>query len=69
VRTPQRIAQSLWERSGHWAKYADNRFSFADGERAYALKPMNCTGHIQLFRQQIRSYRDLPLRLSEFGAC
>jgi threonyl-tRNA synthetase len=69
VRTPQLLARSLWERSGHWAKFGDNMFAFADGERAYALKPMNCPGHIQLFNQQIRSYRDLPLRFSEFGAC
>jgi threonyl-tRNA synthetase len=69
VRTPQLLSRSLWERSGHWAKYGDNMFAFADGERAYALKPMNCPGHVQMFRQQIRSYRELPLRFSEFGAC
>jgi threonyl-tRNA synthetase len=69
VRTPQLLARSLWERSGHWAKFGDNMFAFADGERMYALKPMNCPGHIQLFNQQSRSYRDLPLRFSEFGSC
>jgi threonyl-tRNA synthetase len=69
VRTPQLLSRSLWERSGHWAKYAQNMFTFADGERSFALKPMNCPGHIQMFRQQVRSYRDLPLRFSEFGAC
>jgi threonyl-tRNA synthetase len=69
IRTPQLLARSLWERSGHWTKYADHMFVFADGERALALKPMNCPGHVQMFRQQIRSYRDLPLRFSEFGAC
>jgi len=69
VRTPQLLSRSLWERSGHWAKYGDNMFAFADGERAYALKPMNCPGHVQMFRQQIRSHRELPLRFSEFGAC
>src|SRR5215831_1873726 len=69
VRTPQLLSRSLWERSGHWAKFGANMFVFADGERAFALKPMNCPGHIQLFKQQIRSYRDLPLRFSEFGAC
>jgi threonyl-tRNA synthetase len=69
VRTPQLVARSLWERSGHWAKFGANMFVFEDGERSYALKPMNCPGHIQLFRQQVRSYRDLPLRFSEFGAC
>ena len=68
VRTPQLLSRSLWERSGHWAKYADNMFAFADGERAFALKPMNCPGHVQMFRQQVRSYRDLPLRFCEFGA-
>jgi len=69
IRTPQLLARSLWERSGHWSKYHDNMFTFADGERAFALKPMNCPGHVQMFRQQVRSYRDLPLRFSEFGAC
>jgi threonyl-tRNA synthetase len=69
VRTPLLLARSLWERSGHWAKFGDNMFSFTDGERAFALKPMNCPGHVQLFNQQVRSYRDLPLRFSEFGAC
>jgi threonyl-tRNA synthetase len=69
VRTPQLLSRSLWERSGHWAKYADNMFAFADGERAFALKPMNCPGHAQMFRQQVRSYRELPLRFCEFGAC
>jgi threonyl-tRNA synthetase len=69
VRTPQLVARALWERSGHWAKFAQNMFVFEDGERSYALKPMNCPGHVQVFRQQVRSYRDLPLRFSEFGAC
>ena len=69
VRTPQLLARSLWERSGHWSKFGENMFVFADGERSYALKPMNCPGHIQLFRQHVRSYRDLPVRFSEFGAC
>jgi threonyl-tRNA synthetase len=69
VRTPQLLARTLWERSGHWDKHGDNMFIFADGERSFALKPMNCPGHVQLFRQQTRSYRDLPLRFSEFGAC
>ncbi|HET9693067.1 MAG TPA: threonine--tRNA ligase [Steroidobacteraceae bacterium] len=69
VRTPQLVARALWERSGHWAKFAGNMFVFEDGERAYALKPMNCPGHVQVFRHGVRSYRDLPLRLSEFGAC
>jgi threonyl-tRNA synthetase len=69
VRTPLMIARSLWEQSGHWAKFGANMFVFEDGERAFALKPMNCPAHVQLFRHQIRSYRELPLRLSEFGAC
>ena len=69
VRTPQLLARALWERSGHWAKFGSNMFVLADGERSYALKPMNCPGHVQLFRQQSRSYRDLPLRFCEFGAC
>jgi threonyl-tRNA synthetase len=69
VRTPQLISRALWERSGHWARFAENMFVFADGERAFALKPMNCPGHVQVFRQRVRSWRDLPLRLSEFGAC
>jgi len=69
VRTPQLLSRSLWERSGHWQKFGANMFVFEDGERSFALKPMNCPGHVQLFRQQIRSYRDLPMRFSEFGAC
>ena len=69
VRTPQLLARSLWERSGHWAKFGSNMFAFAIGERAFALKPMNCPGHVQMFKDQIRSYRDLPLRFSEFGMC
>ena len=69
VRTPQLLAKSLWERSGHWAKFGPHMFVFTDGERNFALKPMNCPGHVQLFRERIRSYRDLPLRLCEFGAC
>jgi len=69
VRTPLLMSRSLWEQSGHWAKFGANMFAFADGERSYALKPMNCPGHVQLFKQSVRSYRDLPLRFSEFGAC
>jgi threonyl-tRNA synthetase len=69
VRTPQLLSKSLWERSGHWQKFGAHMFVFEDGERSFALKPMNCPGHVQLFRQQIRSYRNLPLRFSEFGAC
>jgi threonyl-tRNA synthetase len=69
VRTPQLLSRSLWERSGHWDKFGANIFVFNDEDRSYALKPMSCPGHVQLFRQQIRSYRDLPLRFCEFGAC
>jgi threonyl-tRNA synthetase len=69
VRTPQLLSRSLWERSGHWQKFGANMFVFADGDRTFALKPMSCPCHVQLFRQQTRSYRDLPLRFAEFGAC
>ena len=69
IRTPQLMARSLWERSGHWEKFRDNMFAFADGERTLALKPMSCPGHVQVFNHAVRSWRDLPLRYSEFGAC
>jgi threonyl-tRNA synthetase len=69
VRTPQLLTRALWERSGHVAKFGANMFTLEDGERRFALKPMSCPAHAQIFRQQTRSYRDLPLRLCEFGAC
>ena len=70
VRTPQLIDRSLWEMSGHWEKFRESMFTAAaDEDRILALKPMNCPGHIQIFRQGIKSYRDLPLRMAEFGAC
>ena len=69
VRTPQLLARSLWERSGHWEKFGANMFAFEDGERAFALKPMSCPGHIQIFNRRLWSWRELPMRLSEFGAC
>jgi threonyl-tRNA synthetase len=69
VRTPQVMERSLWERSGHWQMYAENMFTTKAEERDYAVKPMNCPGHIQIFNQGIKSYRDLPLRLAEFGSC
>jgi threonyl-tRNA synthetase len=70
VRTPQLIDRSLWERSGHWEKFRDHMFTFAEGDgKTLALKPMSCPGHIQIFRQQLHSYRELPLRLAEFGSC
>ncbi|MBX7145704.1 MAG: threonine--tRNA ligase [Alphaproteobacteria bacterium] len=69
VKTPLVIDRSLWEASGHWDNFKDNMFFMHSEERALALKPMNCPAHIQIFRQGITSYRDLPLRLSEFGTC
>ena len=69
VKAPQLLDRSLWERSGHWDKYQDNMFTTKSENRYYALKPMNCPGHIQLFNNTGRSYRDLPLRYGEFGAC
>jgi threonyl-tRNA synthetase len=69
VKTPQLIDRSLWERSGHWENYAPNMFIAESEERVLAVKPMNCPGHVMIFRQGIKSYRDLPLRMAEFGAC
>ncbi len=71
VRTPQLVDRSLWEASGHWEKYREHMFlAIAEGEdKTLALKPMNCPCHVQIFRQGIRSYRELPLRMAEFGAC
>jgi threonyl-tRNA synthetase len=69
VRTPSVMSKSLWDRSGHWAKYKENMFITESEKREFALKPMNCPGHIEIFRQGLRSYRDLPLRMAEFGAC
>ena len=69
VKAPQLLDRSLWERSGHWAKYRENMFTTESENRYYALKPMNCPGHIQLFNSSLRSYRDLPLRYVEFGQC
>lgn len=69
VKAPQLLDRSLWERSGHWAKYRDNIFTTESENRYYALKPMNCPGHIQIFNSKLRSYRDLPLRIGEFGQC
>ncbi len=67
VETPQVLDRSLWERSGHWDKFAGGMFTTQLDERDYAIKPMNCPGHIQLFNQGLKSYRDLPLRMAEFG--
>jgi threonyl-tRNA synthetase len=69
VKAPQLLDRSLWERSGHWSKYKDNMFTTESENRYYALKPMNCPGHIQLFNSAVHSYRDLSLRYGEFGAC
>jgi threonyl-tRNA synthetase len=69
VRTPQVMDRLFWERSGHWDNYRDLMFITESEKREYAVKPMNCPGHIQIFNQGIRSYRDLPLRLAEFGSC
>ncbi|MCP4408839.1 MAG: threonine--tRNA ligase [Gammaproteobacteria bacterium] len=67
VHTPQILDRSLWERSGHWDKFGDMIFATQSENREYAIKPMNCPGHIQIFNQGLKSYRDLPLRLAEFG--
>ena len=69
VRTPQVIDISLWERSGHWGKYAVNMFTTDSENRKYAVKPMNCPCHVQIFNTSLHSYRDLPLRMAEFGSC
>ncbi|MFN7085798.1 MAG: threonine--tRNA ligase [Burkholderiales bacterium] len=69
IRTPQIMDRSLWERSGHWENFRENMFTTESESRDYAIKPMNCPGHIQVFNQGIKSYRDLPLRLAEFGSC
>ena len=69
VKTPQVVDRVLWERSGHWSNYADNMFTTHSENRDYAIKPMNCPCHVQIFNQGLKSYRDLPLRLAEFGAC
>src|SRR6266850_455292 len=69
VRTPQLMDRGLWEKSGHWENYRDLMFTTESEKREYAVKPMNCPGHVQIFNQGIKSYRDLPLRLAEFGAC
>jgi len=69
VRTPTVMDRALWERSGHWENYRDNMFTTASENRDYAVKPMNCPGHVQIFNSGLHSYRDLPLRLAEFGSC
>lgn len=69
VKGPLIMDRVLWERSGHWDKYADYMFTTQSENREYALKPMNCPGHVQIFNQGLKSYRDLPLRMAEFGSC
>jgi threonyl-tRNA synthetase len=69
VKAPQILDRSLWEKSGHWENYKDNMFTTDSENRAYALKPMNCPGHVQIFRANMHSYRELPLRYGEFGQC
>jgi threonyl-tRNA synthetase len=69
VKGPQLLDKTLWEKTGHWDKYRDNMFTTESEKRDYALKPMNCPGHILIFKQGMKSYRDLPLRYGEFGQC
>lgn len=69
IKTPQIVDISLWEKSGHAAKFSDDMFTLSSDERDYAIKPMNCPCHVQVFNQGLKSYRDLPLRLAEFGSC
>jgi len=69
IRTPQVVDRSLWEKSGHWEKFKDDMFTTTSENREYAIKPMNCPCHVQVFNQGLKSYRDLPIRLAEFGSC
>ncbi|MEQ1666165.1 MAG: threonine--tRNA ligase, partial [Bdellovibrionales bacterium] len=69
VRTPQVLDKNLWVRSGHWENFRENMFTTHSDEREFAIKPMNCPGHVQIFNQGLRSYRELPIRLAEFGSC
>ena len=69
VKGPLMMDRVLWEKSGHWDKYAENMFTTESEKREYAIKPMNCPGHVQIFNQGLKSYRDLPLRMAEFGCC
>ena len=69
VKTPQLVDRTLWEKSGHWDKFRENMFTLEAEERALALKPMNCPCHVQIYNQRLHSYRDLPMRMAEFGAC
>ncbi|WNO60661.1 threonine--tRNA ligase [Rheinheimera sp. MMS21-TC3] len=69
VKGPLMMDRTLWEKSGHWDKFADSMFTTESEKREYAIKPMNCPGHVQIFNQGLKSYRDLPLRMAEFGCC
>jgi len=69
IKTPTVLDKGLWEKSGHWDTYHENMFTTASENREYAVKPMNCPGHVQVFNNNLHSYRDLPLRLAEFGSC
>ena len=69
IRTPQVVDRTLWEKSGHWDKFGDMMFTTASENRDYAIKPMNCPGHVQVYNQGLKSYRDLPFRMGEFGIC
>ncbi len=69
VKAPQLMDRTLWERSGHWEKFREHMYTTESEERTFALKPMNCPGHVEIFRQSLKSYRDLPLRMAEFGSC
>ena len=70
VKTPQVIDRSLWEKSGHWDKFQEHMFmAKGDDEKVLALKPMNCPGHVQIYKQGLKSYKDLPIRMAEFGSC
>ena len=69
IKTPQVVERTLWEKSGHWDKFSDEMFTTHSESRDFAIKPMNCPCHVQVFNQGLRSYRDLPLRLAEFGCC
>ena len=69
VKAPQVLDRSLWEKSGHWEKFKDDMFTTESENRTYAVKPMNCPGYILIYNQGLKSYRDLPLRIAEFGSC
>ena len=69
IKTPTVLDKTLWEKSGHWENYQDHMFTTASENRVYAVKPMNCPGHVEVFNKTLHSYRELPLRLAEFGSC